>query len=68
MEPLLRVKEFAEAGNFREATIRRWVLRRKITVIRLGGRAIRIPASELARLIAEGTVPARRSRTDRRQK
>jgi excisionase family DNA binding protein len=62
---LLRVKEFAEAGNFRESTIRAWVLRRKITVVRLGGRAIRIPASELDRLIQEGTVPARGSQRAR---
>ncbi len=62
MEDLLRVRQFAEAANLREATVRSWVLYRKIAVIRLGGRAIRIPKSELTRLINEGMVPAREQR------
>jgi excisionase family DNA binding protein len=56
---LLRVKQFAEAANIREATVRAWVLHRKISIVRLGGHAIRIPRNELERLIREGTIPAR---------
>ena len=37
-------------------TIRAWIARRKIAHVRLG-RAIRIPATEITRLIARGTVP-----------
>jgi excisionase family DNA binding protein len=37
-------------------TIRAWIAQRKIGCVRLG-RAIRIPSSEIARLIEAGTVP-----------
>jgi excisionase family DNA binding protein len=37
-------------------TIRAWIARRKIGSIRLG-RAVRIPASEIARLVEQGTTP-----------
>ena len=59
MGDFFKVNEFADAGGFRPSTVRAWILHRKITVVRLGGRAIRIPKSELDRLIREGTVPAR---------
>ena len=59
MGELLRVSEFAESGNIQESTVRAWLLRGKISFVRLGGRAIRIPKSELDRLISEGAVPAR---------
>lgn len=42
-------------------TIRNWVAARRIAHIRLG-RAIRIPASEISRLIEENTVPAIKER------
>lgn len=38
-------------------TIRAWIARRKIGCVRLG-RAVRIPESEITRLIEQGTVPA----------
>ena len=56
---LLRVSQFAEAGNVKESTVRRWLLNRKLAFVRLGGRAIRIPRSEIDRLIREGSVPPR---------
>jgi excisionase family DNA binding protein len=59
VDDFFKVNEFADAGGFQPATVRAWILRRKITVVRLGGRSIRIPKSELERLIKEGTVPAR---------
>lgn len=37
-------------------TIRAWIARRRITVVRLG-RAVRVPLSEVVRLIDEGTIP-----------
>jgi excisionase family DNA binding protein len=59
MGELLRVSQFAVSGNIRESTVRAWLLHGKIAFVRLGGRAIRIPKSELDRLVREGTVPAR---------
>jgi excisionase family DNA binding protein len=54
----LTVREAAEALNLKEVTIRAWLARRRIGFVRLG-RAIRIPAAEIERLLAENAVPAR---------
>jgi excisionase family DNA binding protein len=45
-------------------TIRAWIARRKISSVRLG-RAVRVPAAEIARLIEQGTVPALDERRQR---
>ena len=58
----LRVEEFAMLFNMKESTVRAWLLKRRIAIVRIGRRAIRIPVSEVERLIAEGTVPARENR------
>lgn len=57
----LTIREAAESLNLSQPTIRAWVARRKIGVIRLG-RAVRIPATEVQRLLTEKTVPAREAR------
>ena len=54
----LTVRQAAIELNLSEPTIRAWLWRRKISYVRLG-RAIRIPTSEVERLLQEGTVPAR---------
>jgi excisionase family DNA binding protein len=51
------VREAAEELGLSVATIRAWIQQRKICYVRLG-RAVRIPASEIRRLIERGTVPA----------
>lgn len=56
MEKLYSVNEAAELLGFKAKTIRRWVDFRKIGHVRVGG-AIRIPESELSRVVSEGTVP-----------
>ena len=56
---LLRVEDFASRLYIKPSTARAWVLRRRIAKVRLGSRAIRIPASEVSRLITEGLIPAR---------
>lgn len=56
-EELLTVPEFSEALKVKECTVRKWLLLRKIRSFRVSGKAVRIPASELARLLSE--VPAR---------
>jgi excisionase family DNA binding protein len=56
---LLTVPQAADALAVRESTVRAWLLARRLTRVRVGRRAVRIPASEIERIIAEGIVPAR---------
>jgi len=58
---LLSVTQFADALGVTPACIRRWILERKITTVKLG-RLIRIPASEVERLVNSGLRPARPAR------
>jgi excisionase family DNA binding protein len=51
------VREAAEELGLSPATIRAWLRQRRIGYVRLG-RAVRIPASELRRVVERGTVPA----------
>ena len=53
------VTEAAAALGLSVHTIRAWVATRKIAYLRLG-RAIRIPVSEIQRLIDASTVPVQR--------
>lgn len=57
---MLTVKQASEQLGLRESTVRAWIAQRRIGVVRLG-RAVRILPEEVARLISEGTMPARRS-------
>jgi excisionase family DNA binding protein len=56
---LLRVPEFAERLGIKSSTARAWLLARRISKARVGRRAIRIPESEVERIISEGFIPAR---------
>ena len=56
MERLYSLAEAANLLGFKIKTIQRWVDFRKVGYVRIGG-VIRIPASELTRIVAEGTVP-----------
>lgn len=58
---LLSVPEFAKALGVKPSCIRRWILLRKITVIKIG-RLVRVPASEVERLVSSGLRPARPAR------
>ena len=53
----LTVKEVAAIFGVAEPTVRLWIGRRSVAVIRLG-RSVRIPKAEIERLISENTVPA----------
>ncbi len=55
---LLRVNEFAERLDVTPACVRRWLLERRIASIRVG-RLVRIPVSEIERLLESGLRPAR---------
>jgi excisionase family DNA binding protein len=58
---LLRVREFAEALNVTQACVRRWLLETRIESTRIG-RLVRIPATEVSRIISEGLRPRREVR------
>jgi excisionase family DNA binding protein len=58
MTDLLRVNEFAETLKVTPACVRRWILERKVATVHLG-RLVRIPASEVNRLVSAGLRPAR---------
>jgi hypothetical protein len=51
-EKLLTIGEAAEELNMRPKTLRAWIAARRM------GWALRIPASEVTRIIEEGTVTA----------
>ena len=63
-QSLRTVEQAAEELSVSVHTIRAWIARRKIAYVRLG-RAIRVPAAEIARLIEAGTVPAAPDRLSR---
>jgi len=55
---LLTIPEFATSIRVTQACVRRWVRERRVTAVKLG-RLVRIPASEIDRLITKGTRAAR---------
>ena len=58
---LMSVKQAAAALALAPATIRLWIGQRRIGHVRLG-RAIRIRASEVERILAAGEIPAAEGR------
>jgi len=62
---LLTVMEFAAFLNVKVCTVRAWCLRRRVSFCRVNGRAVRIPFSEVRRIVEAGMVPARESRDAR---
>jgi excisionase family DNA binding protein len=61
MTQLLTVKQAAELLGLKVATIRAWLLRRKLPRVNCG-RAVRIPAGAIAQFIERNTVPAKEER------
>jgi len=57
----LTVRQAADVLNLSQATIRAWLARRKLGYVRLG-RAIRIPQTEIQRILLQGMIPAREGR------
>lgn len=55
---LLDVRSFADAVGLAPVTVRRWIAQGQIAIVRLGSRSVRIPATELGRLIEEGSATA----------
>jgi excisionase family DNA binding protein len=61
-EQLLTAAQVAERLSMKESTIRAWLLARRLSHVRVGRRAVRVPVSEIERIIAEGSIPAREPR------
>lgn len=61
MPKLLSVKEASELLALKPATIRAWLLRRKLPRVNCG-RAVRIPAEAIAQFIERNTIPAKEGR------
>jgi excisionase family DNA binding protein len=59
---LLTVAEFAAALRVKPSCIRRWAREAKVTVVHVG-RLVRIPVSEVTRIVSAGTSPATSSRS-----
>jgi excisionase family DNA binding protein len=55
---MLTVAEVAAVLGIKEATVRAWVSKRKITYVKVG-RLVRIPAKEIKMLIERATIPSR---------
>jgi excisionase family DNA binding protein len=56
---LISVKEAAERLAVRPGTVRLWLRLRRLPCVRVGARAIRVPADAVDELIERGFVPAR---------
>lgn len=57
---LLKVPEAAAMLALSQKTVWQWIGARRIGVVRLG-RAVRVPITEIERLMEEGSTPARRA-------
>ena len=55
---LLTVAEASEALGIKEATVRAWISKRRITYVKLG-RLVRIPAKDIKMLIERATIHSR---------
>ena len=56
---LLTIDEAAERLSLKPKTLRAWIGQKRLSVVRPGGWTVRIPETEVDRIIAEGTVDAR---------
>ena len=55
-DPLLTVEEFADELRVTRACVRKWILTRRVGVVKVG-RLVRLRSSELRRIISEGSRP-----------
>ncbi|HVB99514.1 MAG TPA: helix-turn-helix domain-containing protein [Candidatus Dormibacteraeota bacterium] len=61
IERQYRLSEAAALLGLKESTLRKWTLLRRIRTTKMGA-SRRVPESEIARIIAQGAVPAREER------
>lgn len=57
-EKLLTGAQVAEMLGLKPVTIRQWIAKRKLASVKVGDRAVRIPASEIEKIIERGFTPA----------
>lgn len=57
-DKLLTTAQVAERLGLKPVTIRQWIGKRKIGSVKIGDRAVRVPAAEVERIIQRGYVPA----------
>jgi excisionase family DNA binding protein len=55
-DPLLTVEEFADQLRVTRACVRKWILTRRVGVVKIG-RLVRLRSSELRRIVDEGSRP-----------
>lgn len=55
-DPLLTVGEFADELRVTRACVRKWILTRRVGVVKIG-RLVRLRSSELRRIVEEGSRP-----------
>ena len=55
-DQLLTVEEFADQLRVTRACVRKWILMRKVGVVKVG-RLVRLRSSELRRIVEEGSRP-----------
>jgi excisionase family DNA binding protein len=53
---LLKIEDFAAALRVKPSCIRRWILERRITTVKVG-RLVRIPTGEVDRIVRSGLRP-----------
>jgi len=57
-QKLTTVRQASEILGISSHTLRAWIAARKVEAVRLG-RAVRVPMTEIERLIADGRIPRR---------
>jgi excisionase family DNA binding protein len=57
-DKLLTVPQAAAALSLQSKTVRAWIGARRLGCVHLGG-AVRVPSSEIERLIEAGSIPAK---------
>jgi excisionase family DNA binding protein len=67
-EKLPSPAQVAEMLGVQTVTVRAWLGRRMPASVKVGKRAVRIPLSEIAKLVERGYTPARREREVRHAK
>jgi excisionase family DNA binding protein len=58
---MLTVIEVGQRLGLKPATIRMWIAKRRLAHVKLG-RSVRVPQTEIDRMIRENTIPARENR------
>jgi excisionase family DNA binding protein len=58
---LLTIEDFAAVLRVKPSCIRRWALERRITTVKVG-RLVRIPSSEVGRIVRSGLRPFQQPR------